>query len=219
MIQKFIIRENRPRLLLFFAGWGADESPFRTLRPERADWMICYDYRTLDFDSGPLTGYAGITLVGWSMGVWVACRTMERHPGLPVTDSLAINGTPYPIDERRGIPPAVFDGTLRHLDARRLWKFQRRICGSAEAHRDFLRTAPQRPVEELTEELSAIRRMCVEASGTPFVWSKAVVGTEDLIFPPENQRRAWAGGEAEAVEETAAPHYGEALFRQYLNAV
>ena len=46
MKQHFIIKNNSKRLLLFFAGWGMDETPFLQIRPTDTDWMVCYDYRS-----------------------------------------------------------------------------------------------------------------------------------------------------------------------------
>ena len=114
MKQIYLIHEHHPRLLLFFAGWGADETPFKTYRPADSDYMLCYDYRSLDFDASLLTEYTDIRVVGWSMGVWAATRVMARTP-LPVSRRIAINGTPFPIDETCGIPPAIFQGTLDGL--------------------------------------------------------------------------------------------------------
>ena len=57
MKQSYIIHEHHPRLLLFFAGWGADETPFKMYRPVASDFMVCYDYRTLDFDASGLEGH------------------------------------------------------------------------------------------------------------------------------------------------------------------
>lgn len=68
MKQSYIIHEHHPRLLLFFAGWGADETPFKMYRPVASDFMVCYDYRTLDFDASGLEEYREINLIGWSMG-------------------------------------------------------------------------------------------------------------------------------------------------------
>ena len=67
MKQSYIIHEHHPRLLLFFAGWGADETPFKMYRPAASDFMVCYDYRTLDFDASGLEEYREINLIGWSM--------------------------------------------------------------------------------------------------------------------------------------------------------
>lgn len=78
MIQKYIIHEGNPRLLLFFAGWGADETPFKAYRPAGSDFMICYDYRDLSFDADMLKAYEQVNVVGWSMGVWAVSQTLGR---------------------------------------------------------------------------------------------------------------------------------------------
>ena len=78
MKQSYIIHEHHPRLLLFFAGWGADETPFKMYRPAASDFMVCYDYRTLDFDASGLEEYREINLIGWSMGVWAASQTVPQ---------------------------------------------------------------------------------------------------------------------------------------------
>ena len=72
MKQVYIIKDKHPRLLLFFAGWGADETPFKGYQPADSDYMLCYDYRTLDFDTSLLKTYQEINVIGWSMGVWAA---------------------------------------------------------------------------------------------------------------------------------------------------
>ena len=50
----------RKEALLFFAGWGMDETPFMHNLPPNKDLIICYDYRSLDFDSTLLSTYEGI---------------------------------------------------------------------------------------------------------------------------------------------------------------
>lgn len=98
MKQVYIIKDKHPRLLLFFAGWGADETPFKGYQPADSDYMLCYDYRTLDFDTSLLKTYQEINVIGWSMGVWAASRVMgklqETDTSLIIKNSIAINGTP-----------------------------------------------------------------------------------------------------------------------------
>ena len=134
MKQLYLIHEHHPRLLLFFAGWAADETPFRHYRPQGMDYQICYDYRTLDFDAAPLRAYAEVHVVGWSMGVWAASHVLPSA-GLNVASCTALNGTPHPIDERRGIPPAIYQGTLDGLTGASLHKFLRRMCADSAAFR------------------------------------------------------------------------------------
>ena len=109
MKQHFIIKNNQKHLLLFFAGWGMDETPFLQIHPTDKDWMVCYDYRSLEFDAGILQEYSEITLIAWSMGVWAASQIMKQYPSLPLSQSIAINGTLYPIHETKGIAPAIFE--------------------------------------------------------------------------------------------------------------
>ena len=70
MKQTFIIRNNGKHLLLFFAGWGMDETPFRHIHPAECDWMICYDYRSLEFDTTLIQAYSEIPLMAvlWETG-------------------------------------------------------------------------------------------------------------------------------------------------------
>lgn len=215
MKQHFIIRSNSKHLLLFFAGWGMDETPFTDIHPLHCDWMICYDYRSLEFDESLLRGYSEITLVGWSMGVWAASRIMELYPGLPVSRSIAVNGTLYPVDESKGIAPTIFEGTLQGLTEQTLQKFQRRMCGSSAEYKVFQSVAPQRPVEELKEELAAIQKQYLSSGALGFHWQKAVIGRNDRIFIPENQRRAWENN-VDLIEESEAAHYQRELFHTVL---
>ncbi|WP_291530037.1 alpha/beta fold hydrolase [Bacteroides sp. UBA939] len=225
MKQVYIIQENNPRLLLFFAGWGADETPFKEYRPEESDYMICYDYRTLDFDASLLDGYREIHVVGWSMGVWAATRIMARlqetKPSLAIRSSIAINGTPYPIDERLGIPPATYHGTLEGLTGASLHKFLRRMCSNGDAFKEFLKITPRRPPEELKEELIEIERRYLSQPPVLFHWQQAIVGSNDRIIPPANQLNAWrneeeANRKQTVVHYTEHAHYQVELFLHYL---
>lgn len=98
-------RETGSEVILFFTGWGMDETPFIHYLPQHRDLIICYDYRSLDFDKTLLSTYTQIQVVAWSMGVWAASQVLQGS-NLPITQSIAINGTPFPIDDARGIPPS-----------------------------------------------------------------------------------------------------------------
>ena len=127
MKQVYIIKDRHLRLLLFFAGWGADETPFKDYQPADSDYMLCYDYRTLDFDASLLKTYQEINVIGWSMGVWAASRVMDKlqeaDTSLIIKNSIAINGTPYPIDDTCGIPSVIYHGTLEGLTGSSLSRY------------------------------------------------------------------------------------------------
>ncbi|WP_336534731.1 DUF452 family protein [Bacteroides acidifaciens] len=211
MKQHFIIKNNQKHLLLFFAGWGMDETPFLQIHPTDKDWMICYDYRSLEFDAGILQEYSEITLIAWSMGVWAASQIMKQYPSLPLSQSIAINGTLYPIHETKGIAPTIFEGTLQGLNDQSLQKFQRRMCGSIAAYKAFQTVAPQRPVEELKEELAAIQKQYLSLPPSDFAWQRAIIGKNDRIFLPDSQWLAWSN-KVDSLEYAEAAHYQVELF-------
>lgn len=133
----------------------------------------------------------------------------------PLKQSIAINGTPFPIDDMRGIPPAIFEGTLNNLNEATLQKFRRRMCGSGSAFQAFLEIAPQRPVEELKEELAAIGRQYSELPPSTFVWNKAIIGESDHIFPPKNQEQAWQKY-CNEIQRYDGAHYDEKILKENL---
>jgi len=235
MEQEYIIREGNPGLVLLFGGWGAGPELFREYSvPEGYDFLLCYDYRDMSFDRSVLEGYRKIRLAAWSMGVWAAGQVFgdgikpeEESGERPETrfgngtgdliweNRTAIGGTPFPIDDFRGIPEAVFDGTLTRLSWIVLEKFRRRMCGASLEH--FMAHLPHRNVDELKEELVCIRDAVKASPGVcSFKWDTAIVGSSDMIFPASNQIDAWKslGVEVQLVE--GARHYDPSVFRKVL---
>lgn len=217
MKYEYIIQEQNPRLLLFFAGWASDPTPFRHYRPKDRDFIICYDYRTLEHDFLPPGIYQKIDVVGWSMGVWAASH-IGPQLGIPIGHSIALNGTPFPIDAELGIHPDIWQGTLDNLSPAPLHKFCRRMCLDSNAFHQFLRITPRRPVEELAEEMRSIEKQRLSLLSPTFHWEKAIVGSNDRIIPPGNQCRTWQMLNV-PFYQTEDAHYSEPMFHQYLEEV
>lgn len=212
MKQIFLKKEGNKNLLIFFAGWGADENLFNCKAAKGYDYMLCFDYSSLDFDFSEIKEYSNIRLLAWSMGVWAASQTfMDKD--LPWEMRIAINGTNTPIDDNHGIPVAIFNGTLDSFSAVTLAKFRRRMCGSAEGVKTFLSHQPYRTLEDLHGELSAVRNMVCSMKKAGFTWNKAVISTNDKIFPYANLLNAFDGTPKEEID---AEHYDDGLFKRYI---
>ena len=107
------------RLMIVFAGWSTRPSLYRGYIRSGFDLMVVYDYSDVEFpDVDCLKEYREICVVAWSFGVAVAHRWLLSCPDLPITRTLAVNGTPWPVDDRRGIPCRVFGLTFRTLSER-----------------------------------------------------------------------------------------------------
>lgn len=196
MKSKIIYKGNNRHLLLFFSGWGTDEKIITIPGSFKADTDICvvWDYTDPAFDISILSEYEKIYLIAWSMGVWNADMVFSAID-FRLKKSIAINGTPKPIDDREGIPELIFNGTLETLNEDNLIRFYRRMCGSAKAMNEFIAAhKPDRDIESLKTELSEIGKRYDEViSHSNLSWNKCIIGENDKIFPAENQRRYWDG--------------------------
>ncbi len=209
MKQQFISHTSQPRLLLIFAGWGMDAAPFAGLQRDGYDIAVVWDYTSDHFDTSGYKTYRETVILAWSMGVWGASRVIPSS-GLPVTLTIAINGTTTPVSDTTGIPTDIFNSTLNGLNPASLLKFYRRTAGGAAAYKDFASHIPQRDIDELRTEL--IRIAEAGAPADDMRWDKAIISTNDAIFPPDNQHRHWDNVcETIAIEGPHLPAWNEIL--------
>ena len=183
-------RKGRPRLLLFFLGWGMDERPFRPLAAQEVDVLLLYDYRNLALPALP-ESYEEIEVLGWSFGVYAALRHLSQGNVLSVNRAIFLNGTGAPYDRHLGIPPRLFDATYKAFQRApraTLLRFYRNMFSEEEDWLLFQEHLPQRLPEELLEELASARHWPPLLEG---VKGQALCHTDDAIIPYENQKRYW----------------------------
>lgn len=192
-------------LCVFYTGWGMDDHVFERFMGER-DTLIVWDYTDL---STPLPlEDRPIEVLAWSMGVWAAQQTC---PTANLQSATAVNGTPWPIDETRGIPPAIFDGTLTTYSEAGLARFRKRMCGGVAALTEFMAHAPQRTTEDLGAELAALGEAIRMLPEVAFPWTRAIGCTQDRIFPIAAQKAAFPD-----LIECAGAHWQPDLFETLL---
>ena len=71
----WLSQNNSSNLIVFFAGWSFDETPFKTLSCEGFDVLFIYDYNEiseLEILKNISEKYEQKFLITWSMGVFVA---------------------------------------------------------------------------------------------------------------------------------------------------
>lgn len=203
MKHEFVKHNGCKRLILIFAGWGMDANPFRHVSRPGYDTLVIWDYRDLSIDWTIVSSYEEIALIAWSMGVYAASMSIHAINHL-ITAKIAVNGTMTPVDNLRGIPEAIYQGTADTLDDRNLRKFFRRMCGDRETTDRFMSEAPGRLVDELVEELRAIYPEPWFGNTKVGGWDRAIIGRQDAIFPAVNQQRAWGDTPLIVLDR---PHY------------
>ena len=70
-------------------------------------------------------------------------------------------------------------------------------------------------VEELKEELAAIRQQYLSSLPSEFVWQTAIIGDNDRIFLPDHQEQAWRN-KAVSLLHVEAAHYQQELFNEVI---
>lgn len=206
-------RSQSDRLILFALGWAADHRIVEHIRPEGYDILTLYDYRPGSGDAGRLRDevekYPRRWLVAWSFGVWAAERALG---GIGFEGALALNGTPFPVDDLYGIEPRRLAVTLRGLRSGGMEAFDRRAYGDDYPRLRHLLSP--RPLGDNIAELEFLAEASVRQYEPSIRWDGAVVGSGDKIFPPENMARYW-GSRARLLP---LPHYpfgkGELILRE-----
>lgn len=171
--------ENK-KVIVFFNGWGMDESVVTHLEPENYDVVMFYDYNTLDtdFDFSILATYSEKYLISWSMGVM--CATLFE---VDYNSSTAINGTLCPIDDCFGIPKRIYDLTIRGFSPAGRDKFIKNMFNIGNELPDV-----KRDFEAQKSELVALKGY---SANSDFKYSKVFISSSDKIIPTKNQVMFW----------------------------
>jgi pimeloyl-[acyl-carrier protein] methyl ester esterase len=188
-------REGKENLIIFCNGWGMDGTPFQPLASNGYDVFMLYNYHDLVLPqplSDIINGYRQISLVGWSMGVWVGQTLFCDSPGL-FHRTIAINGTLCPIDDKWGIPEKIFSETLTGFDETTKMKFYRRMCREKTNLKMFLANQPGRSPAEQQGELFALQKMVLCMPSDQSIYDEVIIAEYDWVIPSENQRRFWSG--------------------------
>lgn len=189
---KFVNRNGSPRLIVIYAAWGMDWRVFADLHHPSYDILAVWDYRELTFNWKPFLKYEEICLVAWSTGVFASSVTMhEIEPR--VTARIAVNGTLTPIDDFTGTAPSQWRATINGLTPGSRKRYLQRMFGSREIMERFKENIPKRTIDDMKEELSALETHSIFHVEQIIDWDLAIISTDDVVIPFENQRRAWKG--------------------------
>lgn len=188
-----LISKGSRRLIILFAGWSTRPSLYREFARPGFDLMVVYDYTDFIFSPEESIGhYQEICVVAWSYGVAAAHRWLVSNPDIPLTRTLAVNGTPWPVDVSRGISPRVFDLTLRTLSDKSVGEFRRRMFKLGDSFPSFEDVDTGCLGHEL-EAISSLTCNAPAAQDSIGLWDKVVVSASDCIIPYDSQLNAWKG--------------------------
>lgn len=182
-------KSNNKKLIIFFTGWSFDEKPFLFLNKDDFDIVVIYDYNNINFDLD-LNGYEKYYLIAWSMGVFIAALLKDKLP--PIEKAIALNGTPFPINNDFGIPNKTFELTLKYAEEGLKGKFYQNVFFDKNQLEKYLKHPIERTIENRVQELHSLKNIISKQNiNTQNFYNIAYVAEHDKIIPPKNQIKAW----------------------------
>ena len=184
-------KQNNDNLIIFFGGWSFDYKPFECLNFTNNDVLMFYDYTDLSCKMPEFTNYKKIKLVTWSMGVFIAYILREKLPHF--SEKIAINGTPFPVDDTLGIPHKTFNLTLQYAETGLQGKFYKNVFSNDEFLEKYNQTPVERTIENRVNELVSLDKL-IKSSVLSYdnqFYITALVGRNDKIIPTKNQLNCW----------------------------
>ena len=191
-------------VVVFFNGWGMDSRAVSHLKTE-IDVVMCYDYRDINDAIFPsLEGYKEVYVVAWSMGVWSASNLLPKM-NLQALKLICLNGTECPVNDKKGIPTKIYELTEKGMTEKGREKFLQRMLDGVEELKHFEQNKPLRLIEEVCEELTAIRMQSTSMQNE-LKWDKVYISEKDIIFPVVNQQNYWQG-KCDDIQMISGAHY------------
>ena len=177
------------KLIIFFCGWSFDNKPFERLACGDYDVLMFYDYKNHELPI-EIPKYDEYYLITWSMGVYIAYLLRGQLPEFK--EKIAINGTPFPICNRLGIPERTFDLTLKYVDTGLQGKFQRNLFKEECDYEKYTQNPVQREIPEQAAELAALKDFISSSDMTyEKFYDCAIISSMDKIVPTANQINCW----------------------------
>lgn len=213
MTIQYLHRNNHPKCILFFNGWGMDENIIKHLVvSDNYDVIEIHDYHQFEMPEIKLKQYNEIYVIAWSMGIWAAEHLLPLW-NIQATKSIAINGTGLPCDDQFGIPVKVFVHTLNTWNEANRKKFMLRTMGGKTNYEDWISACPERESKNQQDELASIYHQLDEKKQASFHWDLALIGENDLIFNPLNQYAYWK--DKCSVKRINTTHFAFDIFKNF----
>lgn len=181
-------KQNNKKIIVFFAGWSFDETPFKFLDCSDYDVLFIYDYNEISNlpELTNFNNYEEKNLICWSMGVFAAYLLKDLFKDFNL--KIAINGTITPVHNEYGIPVKLFELTLKHAKIGLEGKFYQNVFQTEDEYQKYTSAPVQRTIDNRVSELTNLYELIKNKSITiEKFYDKAIVSDFDKIIPPQNQ--------------------------------
>lgn len=190
------------KLILFFNGWGMDESIVSHL-----EIPINYSLKVINypynFDAASLSQYEDIIFIGWSFGSYYLTKYLIEN-NIKSKKIISLNGTPETIG-KNGISQGVFDLTLDTLSPDTLQKFYENMGIDntfSQAKKNF---------KDIKNELQYFKDNYIPLKN---IFTHAFIGKKDKIIPASRQKKYFEAN-GTIITEIPCGHYPFSVIKNW----
>ena len=171
-----LVNNNSDKLIIFFTGWGCDESEFEHIKSE-SDVLLLYDYTDLNLDFD-FSKYKKFDLIAFSAGVFVASVV---NFDFKIDKKIAISGNPYLFDEKLGLSKEI-QNVLCNINEQNADDFAKNyLVKTEEEWKKFHHS--KRTIESCRAEFNSLKSLYASNKmNIRNIFDKAIMGSEDKIF-------------------------------------
>lgn len=181
-MQKYLINNNSDNLIIFFTGWGCDESEFEHLKTN-SDVLLLYNYSNLNLDFD-FTKYKSFDLISFSAGVFVASIT---NFDFKINKKIAISGNPYLFDEQLGLSNKI-QNVLCNITVETADDFAKNYLIKTDTEWQKFHHS-KRTLDSCKEEFDSLKNIYkTNKQNIKDIFDVAIFGNEDLIFNVSAQK-------------------------------
>ena len=198
-------KRNNKNIIVFFNGWGMNETIVSHIDYNKNDVLMFCDYRNLDVEVFDFSQYENKFLVAWSMGVYISNLFYDKLKDF--NKKIALNGTFYPIDNNYGIIQKIYDLTVNNFNETSCEKFVQRMA----INKDFVF---DRTIQELKDELVSIKQYAKIELQKTLQYNKVIISLQDKIIPTKNQTNFWKDKIVD-IENIDCGHYPFGIFNNW----
>ncbi len=182
-MKKYLINNNSDSLIIFFSGWGCDESEFAHLKSS-SDVLILYDYKDLNLDFD-FSKYKKYNLMAFSAGVFVSSI---MNFDFEINKKIAVSGNPYLFDENLGLSKKI-QQVLCNITIENANDFAKNYLIKTEDEWKVFHHS-KRTLESCAEEFESLNKIYSEnKQNIKDIFNFALIGDEDPIFNVSAQKK------------------------------
>ena len=175
-MKKYLVNKNSDRLLIFFTGWGCDETEFEHIEAT-SDVLILYDYYdlSLDFD---FSKYKNFDLISYSAGIFIAAIFSFDFE---IKRNIAISGSPYLFDEHFGLS-AEIQKILCNVTIENADEFAKNyLIKTDDEWKNFHHS--KRTIDSCRAEFESLKNFYqCKKQDIKDIFDASIIGADDIIF-------------------------------------